>query len=135
MSKAAYGIGGLAIGALIGGIVGRATAAPPVKPKFREIVERYSVEATWMGRTFDLSPEFIAQTVTGDVLWAWLEPGRGAWAITKMWEKPEGVSFEIARLCWAPLRIFRMGALVAEFPEVLEVEKAFVGYWSTTELP
>lgn len=133
----AYGVGGFALGSLVGGVAGYTLkpGAAPVAPMFANVVSRYRVEVTWVGTTFNLTPEFIAQTTTGDELWAWLEPGRGIWAISKLWEKPEGVSFEIARLCWAPLKVYREGTLVAEFPEVLMAEVSAIGHWSTTELP
>ena len=135
--EAAAGIVGFGIGAAAGFVAARAAtpagAAPVSKPRFQGVISRYRVVATWEARSIQLSPAFVAQTTTGDELWCWLAPDRGCWAITKMWAKPEGVSFEIARLGWASMRIYRLGRLVAEFPEVLMGNRVYPGYWSTTE--
>jgi len=103
------------------------------KPKFAYIISRYSLKATWQGTTMDLRPVFIPQQSTGDELWLWLAPDGGIWAVTKMWERTDGVSFETARLAWAEIRIYRMGVLVGTFPQVTQSETVVYGYYSTVE--
>ena len=127
----AVGLAGLMAGTGLGYILGREVVT--VKPRFKPIIDRYSIVAEWMGNRYMLEAVFLPQDISGDEIWLWLAPDKGVWAITKMWEKAEGISFEIARTAWARMKIYRENILVAEFPEVTMSGEEFIGYWSTTE--
>lgn len=104
-----------------------------VKPKFENVIKRYSIVTIWQGERIALTPVFIPQESSGDELWLWLAPDRGILAATKMWARPDGVSFETARLAWAEMLLYRQGQLVATFPEITQSETVVPGYYSTVE--